>query len=285
MPRTIWEGTISFGMVAISVELSSAAVNKDISFHLLHKECDTRIKEYKWCPHCDRKVEWDELERGYEYQKGKYVKFTEEDFEDLPIASKKVINITSFVQLSEIDPIYYEKTYHLEPVEGSAKPFALLMKTLEEKNMAAVGSIAIRSKEKLCILRTLKSTLMLETLFYPDEILLPQAESYSSIKLSKSELDMAEHLVDLMAQPFDPAAYKDTYKEAVQQVIDAKLEGKEIVVDQGPAAATKVIDLMSALRASVNKAEGSKNRPRGSKRQVAKTRAKPASNSKRRAAR
>lgn len=255
MPHSIWTGAINFGMVNMPVKLYSATENKDLSLHLVHSLCGTRIKEYKWCPSCDRKVEWSEIERGYEYAKGKYVKLSADDFEKLPLPSKHTVAVSSFVKQEEIDPIYYERSYFLEADQGAEKPFALFMRTLTDKGMVAVASIAIRNKERLCALRPVGSILILNTLLYADEIRVSLDTKLPAAKISKPEIEMAYHLVDLMSQPFNPQEYKDHYRAALQSLIDAKLEGVELTEESKPKRA-KVVNLMDALRASLEKAEG-----------------------------
>ncbi len=262
MPRSIWNGVISFGMVSIPVKLYSATESKAISFHLLHDKDNSRIKEVKWCPVEDKPVDWDELVRGYEYAKGKYVKMTDEDFESLPLPSKHTIDVSAFVQSAEIDPVYYEKSYYLEPDEAAAKPFVLFMRALTDKQMVAVATITIRNKERLCALRPLGGTLMLDTLLYPDEIRVSADSELPKAKISKPEIDMAHNLIDIMTKPFNPEEYHDHYREALKKVIEAKLEGHELVEAPELAAPGKVIDLMEALRASVeNAGTGKRGKP------------------------
>src|SRR3990170_7591455 len=155
MPRSIWSGVISFGMVSIPVKLFAATESKDISFNLLHRECHSRLKQLRWCPVCEREVEWGEVVRGYEYARDQYVMLTDEDFEKLPLPSKHVIELSAFVEEKEIDPVFYEKSYYLEPAERAEKPYALLLRALEEKKLSATASITIRKKEQLCVLRPL----------------------------------------------------------------------------------------------------------------------------------
>ncbi len=250
MPRSIWNGMISFGMVSIPVKMFSATESKDISFNQVHDKCETRIRYQKYCPHCDRTVEQDELERGYEFAKGQYVILDDEDFEQLPLASKHTIEISAFVKLDQIDPIYFEKSYYVEPDEAATRPFVLFMRALTDMGMIAIGTVTLRNKERLCALRTMGGTLVVDTLLYPDEIRVSADKSLPSVKINEKELKMATHLVELMEQDFDPDQYKDHYREALRKVIDAKLEGKEIVyAEEAPKG--KVIDLMDALRASV----------------------------------
>jgi DNA end-binding protein Ku len=258
MPRSIWNGVISFGMVSIPVKLYTATEDKDISFHLLHKECGTRLKQLRWCPKHERPVEWGEIARGYEYSKDEYVQMTDEDFEKLPLPSKQTVELTAFVEAQQIDPIYYQKTYYLEPETKGVKPYALLMKALKEKELTGLAKIAIRNKEQLCALRPMNGTLVIETLYYPDEIReAPSEIDLDDVKVSPAEMKMAEALIELLQDDFKPEEYKDEYREVLQQVIDAKLDGVEIEAPE-VARPAKVTDLMSALKASVAAARKSR---------------------------
>jgi DNA end-binding protein Ku len=268
--RPIWNGAISFGMVVIPVKLFTATESKDISFHLIHEECGSRIKQVRWCPVDDREVPYDELARGYEYAKGEHVLLSEEDFEKLPLASKHTIELNAFVDAKQIDPIYYEKSYYLEPTEVGVKPYALLMRALEEKGLTAVAKLAIRNKERLCALRPADGTLMLETLYYPDEIRAERTQ-IEDVKVSDAELKMAFSLIDAYSEDFAPEKYHDEYREALMELIEAKLQNRE-VVEQPEPAASNVTDLMAALRASVaaaKKAKGEEKEPAPSKRRKA----------------
>ena len=254
MPRSIWNGLISFGMVSIPVKLFTATDSKDISFRLLHRECNSRLKQLRWCPACEREVEWGETVRGYEYAKDQHVIVSDEDFDKLPLPSKRTIELAAFVKAEEIDPVYYEKSYYLEPDEVGIKPFALLMKALKEKSLTAVAKIAIRNKERLCALRPMDGTLMLETLYYPDEIRVERGTEVPEVQVSDRELEMASTLIDLLADSFEPETYQDEYRQALMEIIEAKLQGEEFV--EAPAAApAKVTDLMAALKASVEAAK------------------------------
>ncbi len=250
MARAIWSGVISFGMVSIPVKLYPATESKDIAFHLLHKKCHNRVKQQRWCPVDEEVIEWNDTERGYEYAKGQYVVLTEEDFEKLPLPSKHTIDLSAFVRAEEIDPVYYEKAYYLEAEETGTKPYSLLVRALTDKELAAIAKIAIRQKEHLCALRAQDGVLILETLLYADEIRQDSRPSSSEVSIADRELDLAYALVDAMEEPFEPDKYKDDYREALMEVIEAKLQGVEI--EEAPVAApTKVGDLMAALRASV----------------------------------
>jgi DNA end-binding protein Ku len=257
MPRSIWNGVVSFGMVSIPVKLYTATDNKDISFNQLHKKCGSRIKMQRFCPNDEEVVGLDEIERGYEYARDQYVVLNEDDFEKIPLPSKHTIDLAAFVKDDEIDPVFYEKSYYLEPDEVGVKPFALLMKALKKKGLTAVAKLAIRNKERLCALRPYDGTLMLETLYYPDEVRVQKGADAPETKVTEKELDMAFSLIDLMTEDFKPQEFKDNYREALMEVIQAKLEGQEIVEAPAPAEG-KVIDLMAALKASVEAAKGGK---------------------------
>ncbi len=253
MPRSIWNGVISFGMVSIPVKLYTATEDKDISFNLLHKECGSKLKQLRWCPVHERAVEWSEIARGYEYEKGEYVVMDDSDFEKLPLPSKHTVELSAFVDASQIDPIYYQRTYYLEPEEKGVKPYALLMKALKDKKLTGVAKIAIRNKEQLAAVRPMDGTLVLETLYYPDEIREVPTE-ITSTKVSDKELKMAEALIDLLKDDFKPEEYKDEYRDALQKLIEAKLEGQEITAPKA-ARPAKITDLMTALKASVEAAK------------------------------
>lgn len=271
MARAIWSGSISFGMVTIPVKLFGATESKDISFNLLHSTCGTRLKQVRWCPTDEVEVPWNETARGYEYAKGQYVVLTDEDFEKLPLPSKHTIDLTAFVEEQEIDPVFYERSYYLAPDERGVKPYALLLKALEKKKLAAIATITIRKKEQLCTLRPQSGVMMLETLYYPDEVRAkPEVEAGAS-KVTERELDMAFTLIELLRKPFEPEEYKDHYREALGELIEAKLEGRE-VVESPPPGESKVLDLADALRRSVEAAKkGAKPKPaaRGASRPTA----------------
>lgn len=240
-------------MVSIPAKLLTATDSKDISFNQLHADGGHRLKQQRWCPVHERTVEWGEIVRGYEYAKDEYVVMEDADFEKLPLPSRQTVELSAFVKAEDIDPIMYEKSYYLEPEEKGVKPFALLMKALREKGLTGIAKIAIRNKERLCALRAMNGTLVLETLLYPDEIR-AAPEEVGDVEVSRKELGMAFMLIDLMTEEFDPEQYRDEYREALMQVIEAKLEGMELE-ETTVAAPAKVTDIMSALKKSVAEAE------------------------------
>jgi DNA end-binding protein Ku len=253
MARAIWSGSISFGMVSIPVKLYGATESKDISFHLVHATCGTRLKQVRWCPTDEVEVPWSETVRGYEYAKNEYVTLTDEDFEKLPLPSRHIIDLTAFVKATEIDPVYYERSYFLTPDERAEKAYALLLQALDKKGLTALATITIRKKEQLCALRPRDGVVMLETLYYPDEVRSEHGVDLDRARVTERELEMAFTLIELLRKPFEPEEYHDHYREALARLIDAKLEGREVV--KSPAAReTKVIDLADALRKSVEAA-------------------------------
>ncbi len=264
MARSIWRGAISFGMVSIPVKLYTATESHDISFRQIHDaDCHSRIQQQRWCPVHEEVVPYDEIVRGYEYAKDKYVILEESDFEKLPLPSKHTVSLDAFVKAEEIDPIHYEKSYYLEPDEAGVKPFALLMRALQEKELVGIAKIAIRNKEQLCALRPGDGALTLETLYLANEIReAPNETNWQDIKVSAAEMKMASTLIDMLEKPFEPEEYQDEYREALMQVINAKLEGQEVVESEEAEEPSKVVDLMAALRASV---EATKKRQAESK--------------------
>ena len=262
MARSLWTGAISFGMVTIPVRSTSAADTQDLAFHLLHKKDGARIKNRRWCPKEDEEVPSDEIVKGFEVEKGQYVILEDEDFEKLPLPSKHVIDITDFVEEDEIGPQYFERSYYLEPDELGAKGYQLLMEALGVRGMVAIGKIAFRQREHLCALRPADGVLLLQTLHYADEI--RAAPKVSDARLTKRELDMAFSLIDLLTTEFEPKKYDNEYRDALMKVIKAKQKGEELV-EEPEAEDRKVVDLMEALRASVEAAT-KKESPRASAR-------------------
>mgnify|MGYP003342441720 CR=1 FL=1 len=256
MARSIWNGVISFGLVSIPVGLQAATQEKDIRFNQLHRPCGSRIKQQKFCPSCERTVESEEIDRGYEVAKGQYVVVDDNDFEALPVPSKHTIEVTSFAQASEIDPVYFDTSYYLEPSEVGRKPYALLLRTLEQKGVAAIGKIALRNKENPCVIRAIQGTLVLETLFYEDEVRKPETAA-EGIALDDRELAMAQSLVDLLARPWEPTEHKDAYREALMDRIEAKHSGGALTTAPEMAPA-QVVNLMDALKASLEEAQRKK---------------------------
>jgi DNA end-binding protein Ku len=259
-PRAIWKGAISFGLVAIPIRLFVATDSKDIQFVTLHSTCNTRLRQRRWCPTHDMEVPNEEIVRAYEYGKEQYVLMDDTDFEDLPVPSLHSVDIAQFIELNEIDPIYFERTYYIEPDGVGVKPFYLLKNSLEESGKVAIGKISLRQKEHLCCVRPYGQGLVISTMNYADEIRgtselnWPQEET----KVSSQELTMAKMLIDQLTKPFDPAVHTDDYRRALENVIAAKLGSSEPVLATPAPAKGKVGDLMEALRASIEAAKASR---------------------------
>ncbi|TLS37859.1 Ku protein [Pseudalkalibacillus caeni] len=251
--HTMWKGSISFGLVNIPIKLYAATEDKDIKTRMIHKECHTPIKYEKTCPTCEKEVSSDDIVRGYEYEQGKYVVLEKEELEALNNQNNKSIEIVDFVKLEEIDPIYYNRSYFVGPNENGGKPFMLLKKAMEDSGKIGVAKVTIRSKEHLALVRVYKKGLVLETMYFPDEVRsIDHVPSIpENLELSEKELDMANQLIDQLTTEFNPEKYKDERREAMMELIETKISGNEIKV---PKAAPKpnVVDLMDALQASID---------------------------------
>jgi len=248
--RAIWSGTISFGLVSIPVRLYTATQSHDVHFHLLHKRDGVRLQNVRWCPKDEKAVPWDEVVRGFEYAKGNYVPVSEEDLDHLPVKTVHTVDISDFVKLEEVDPIYYDKAYYLAPEETGAKAFVLLRQALEQTGRAAVAKVAIRDKESLCLVRPYQDVLTLETMLYANEIRPAKDIAVDGVGVSPKEIQMAISLIENLSDSFDPERYHDEYQAALKKLIEAKVEGAPLPAppsDRGE----KIVDLMEALRASV----------------------------------
>jgi DNA end-binding protein Ku len=258
MPRSIWRGVMSFGMVAIPVRLYLATESTSkVSFNLLCPEHKSRIKNKRFCVEGDHEVAWGDVVRGYEYEKGNYVELDDEDLEKLPLRSSRAIDISGFVKDEELPgSLYYQSAYYLEPEKAAEKPYALLNQTLEKTGRIAIAKFALRDRERLVSVRPQDGALLMNTLHWPDEIRSTEdLDIPESVKVSPAELKMAENLVNMMASEFEPEEYKDDYKQAVMKVVEAKVEKREVIEAPEPETETTVVDLMSALKASVEKAK------------------------------
>ena len=274
MPRSIWKGAISFGMVSIPIKLYTATDEKDVSFHLLHKKDGVRIKQQRYCPEDEAVVEWNDVVRGYEIGPEQYVIMEPEDFEKVPVDTTRTIEITDFVPDEQIDPIFYQKTYYIEPDKVGGKPFALLREVLKDSKLVALAKVTLRQKEQLCTLRVYNDVIALETMFYADEIRTTEELDAPDTKISEKELEMARSLVKMLTGDFQPEKYTDNYREALMELIEAKAEGQEI---KRPApVAGKVTDLMEALRASVEAARARRDEGEEEGTEAEEPRAKPA---------
>ncbi|ABO50521.1 DNA end-binding protein Ku [Desulforamulus reducens MI-1] len=254
--RPLWKGAVSFGLVYVPVKMYAATEKKSIKFNYLHDKCKTPIQYRRYCPYCNTEINNEEIVKGYEYEKGKYVVMKDEDFENLPGEKTKSINIVDFVDLTDIDPLYFDKGYYLAPGEGGQKVYELLKRSMQETGKVAVAKVIIRDKESLAALRVADGVLTINTMFYPDEVRKPSGipELDYEIELHENELKMAVNLINNLSAPFKPEKYTDEYRQQLLEVIQAKIAGEE--VEAVPAVQTdKVVDLMSALKASIDLAK------------------------------
>ena len=255
--RAIWKGAVSFGLVSIAVKLYSATEEKDIRFHQVHRTDGGRIKYKRTCSIDGEEVTYDDIAKGYDIGGGEMVILTDEDFADLPLTTSRAIDVLEFVPAEQIDPILFAKAYYLEPEGQAAKPYVLLRDALRDADRVAIVKIALRQREQLATLRVRDDVLVLNTMLWPDEVRTADFGFLDDeIETRPAELAMASSLIDSMAGSFKPDEFTDNYREALQEVIDAKVEGREVVqpeeAEEAPAAA---VDLMAALKASVERAK------------------------------
>jgi DNA end-binding protein Ku len=251
MPRAMWKGAISFGLVTIPVSVYPATEEKTLRFNQLHDEDGGRIRMKRVCSIDGEEVGYEHIVKGYEYEKDRYVILADEDFEKVPVESSRQIDIQQFVQLEEIDPMLYKKSYYLVPEETGAKAYALLREAMNRAGKVGIAKVSFRDKEHLAALRFSEEAFVLETMFWPDEI---READFGGVdvdqKIRDNELEMAQTLIDNLTGDWDPTVYTDEYREGLLGIVEAKINGEEIeVVEPEPTA--RVVDLMEALKASV----------------------------------
>lgn len=250
--HTVWKGAISFGLVHVPVKMFTATEDKDISMRYLHRECGTPLAYVRKCPTCEQEVEWNEIVKGYEYEKGSFVLFEKEELEAVNADVNKEIRILDFVNLSDIDPIYYQKTYYLSPGETGAGAYSLLMEAMKDSGKIGIAKVSIRSKSSLAAIRIIDQCIAMETIYYPDEIRSIQQVPNLPEKpqVNDKELQMAKMLIEQLSTPFEPEKYTDDYRQDLLELINKKVTGQEIKVAPQKTQ-TNVVDLMSALQASL----------------------------------
>jgi DNA end-binding protein Ku len=266
MPRTMWKGAISFGLVTVPVRLYPATEEKSLRFNQLHDKDHGRIKYQRTCAVCGEEVPFEHIVKGYEYEKDRYVILEDEDFDAVPVESSRAVDIVQFVELDDIDPIYFQKSYYLIPEEAGVKAYTLLRQAMSEDGRVGIAKVSFRDKEHLAALRFKDEVLVLETMFWPDEIRAADFEELSKApKIRPQEVQMAKSLIENLTEDFHPEEFRDEYREALMGVIEKKAAGEEIEVVQPPEE-TKVVDLMEALKASV---EATKQRTAAPKKKTA----------------
>jgi len=264
--RSLWSGTLSFGLVSVPVRMVSATRSKELRFHFLDKHDLQPIGYDKVRRDTGEHVDSDDIVRGFEVEKGRFVPLEDEDLDRLDIELTKTIDICDFVDLEEIDPIYFRKAYYLEPQNGAETPYRLLARALDETKKVAIAKVVIRNKQHLAAMRSWDGVLVLETMYYADEVVKPESVG-SKAKLRKAEVEMAKSLVENLSAKFDPEKYDDTYRKELLQLLRAKEAGKPLPEpDEEPEG--EVVDLMAALRESVEKTQKKKGGGRKRARKV-----------------
>ena len=262
MPRSIWSGAISFGLVNVPIKLYSAVSKKTVRFHQLHGDTGTRIQQRRVDPSTGEEVSYDDIVKGYEIGKDRYVVITPDELDSLDPEKTRTIEIEDFVEESEIDPIYYDHPYYLAPATGAEKPYRLLLDAMAQAGRVAIARVVIRNKEQLVAIRPADDVLTMSTMNFADEVVSPDAieeigaEEDGKAKATQRELDMAEQLIDSLTSEFDPDKYHDTYRERVLDLIERKAAGEEIAVAPEAPEPAPVPDLMAALEASLQEAKG-----------------------------
>jgi DNA end-binding protein Ku len=257
--KSIWNGAITFGLITIPVRMFSTVEEKSLRFNQLHAADNGRIRYKRICSKCGEEVPWDEIVKGYEVEKETYIVFTEEELERLPSDSIRSIDIVAFVPLDEIDPVYFQRSYYIAPEPTGRKAYALLEQALGQSRRVGIAKVTLREKEYLATLRTRDGIFILETMYWPDEIRAPAFEELETpAEVRPQELAMAETLIESLSDHFDPTAYVDTYRQRLEEAVQAKIDGQEIAVAPEEAP-TAVVDLMEALRASVDAVRAQKD--------------------------
>ncbi len=251
--RALWKGAITFGLIYVPVKMYAATEKKDVKFNYLHAGCHTPLRYVRYCPHCTREVETDEIVRGYEYEKGRYITVNEDELARLSGKKNRSVDIIDFVDMQKIDPVYYDRSYYLGPGEGGKKVYELLRQAMLETSRAAIALITIRNRESLAVIRPTERALIMETMFYVDEVRsVEQVEEISDqVNLHENEVKMAVNLIDNLSTDFEPGKYTSAYREKVHEMIRAKIAGEAVLEKPTVPVAENVVDLMAALQASI----------------------------------
>lgn len=282
-PRSIWRGSITFGLITIPVKIYTAVgrtPGEKIDLHLLHAKDGERIHYDRTCEKGHKDIDWDEIVKGHEYEKGKWVEITDEDLEALELESLKTIDVQSFAPYEQIDPLYFDNAYHVVPDEGAVKAYRLMTDALEEEGLVGIAKVAMREREHLCALRVADGHIMMETMHWPEEIRDTKFDELRKRpRVQDREVKMARRLIKELTEDFDPDRFQDEYHKALKKLIRKKIKGEEIVVPEKREEPEKVVDLMEALKASVEAARrgekpraaraGSSGNGKGTKEQLA----------------
>lgn len=250
MAASVWKGHLTFGLVSLPVRLFTAARSESLSFNQLHKSDNSRVKQVLYCQAEDKPIPRDEIVKGYEYEKGKYVVIADEDIKKVAPKTAKVMEIQEFVKSGDVDPVYLESSYYMAPDEGGEKPYALLYETLKATKYYAIAKIAMHNREHVVVVRPGEKGMLLHTMYYSDEVRRSEEFRTDTSKVSEREMNLAKMLVESLAAEFEPEKYHDTYRDNLRTMIEAKVEGHKVVETPEPHIAP-VIDIMEALRKSL----------------------------------
>src|SRR5499427_6581115 len=255
MAASVWSGYLTFGLISMPVRLFSGARGSSISFHMLHRDDMTRIKQQLYCPTDNRVVERSEIVKGYEYRKNEYVVIEPEEIKKIEPKTAKTMEILEFVKSSDVDPVYFESSYYMMPEEAGRRPYALLTKALEESEYVAIAKLTMHNREYTVFLRPHKGGMMLHTMYYKEEV--KEIESFGApdVDIKDAELKVAHQLIEALAGDWDPEKYHDSFQENLKKLIETKLEGGEVQEVEKPKKLAPVIDLMAALKASLENAK------------------------------
>jgi DNA end-binding protein Ku len=257
MPASVWSGYLTFGLISMPVRLYSGARGSRISFHQLHREDNVRVKQQLICPEEDKVLDRSEIVKGYEYRKGEYVVIEPDELKKIEPKTAKAMEILEFVKSDEVDPVYFESSYYLQPDEGGEKPYALLAQALKETEYMGIAKLTMHNREYTVFLRPHESGMMLHTMYYEDEVRKMEApKAHSEVK--PAEVKIAHQLIEALAGKFEPEKFHDTYEDNVKKLIQAHLEGREVEAVAKPAKPEKVVDLMAALKQSLDQMKGQK---------------------------
>ncbi|MEV6910080.1 Ku protein [Amycolatopsis sp. NPDC051071] len=276
--RSMWKGSVSFGLVSIPIQLYAATENKNVSLRQVHESDGGRIQYKRFCTIDGEEVPYAEIAKGYELPDGEMVVLTDEDMAELPLASSRAIDVLEFVPLESIDPINFDKTYYLEPQKNAIKPYVVLRDALQKASHVAIAKVAIRQREALAVLRVHNDVLMMTTMLWPDEVRVPDFGFLHEDppQVRPQELTMAGSLIDSLSEPvFEPEKYADSYREALEAMIESKAAGSDTAKPKAVGAKADVVDLMEALQASVSEAKKSR-KPAASTAKKATAAKKPA---------
>lgn len=265
-PRSIWRGSITFGLIAIPIKVYTAVgreTREKIDLHLLHEKDGERIHYARNCEKGHKDLDWDEIVKGHEYSKGKWVEITDEDLEALELESLKTIDVVTFAPYDQIDPVYFDKTYYIVPDEAAVKAYRLMTEALLNENLVGIAKVAMREREHLCCLRVSDDMMVMETMHWPEELRDAKfAELKKRPKVQDRERKMARQLIQQLAGDFDPSQFKDEYHKALKKLIAKKVKGEDIVIPEKTEEPERVVDLMDALKASIDAARrGEKPKP------------------------